>query len=132
MEKYFERLECVNTLEPRCYFIPFGKGQTPVFEREKSDEFTSLNGEWGIREYESFFDVPDDFYNRETEKTIPVPSCVQYHGYDIIQYTNTRFPFPYNPPYVSNINPCYHYRRLFNVRKAEKQILGSCASMKRF
>ena len=123
MEKYFEALECINVLEPRCYFIPFSAEQEPVFDRESSDEFTSLNGAWGIREYKSFFDVPDDFYNKKSEKNIPVPSCVQYHGYDIIQYTNVRYPFPYNPPYVSNMNPCYHYSRSFKVKKAEKQIL---------
>ena len=64
MKKYFEGLECVNVLEPRCYFVPFAKEQNPVFERESSKEFTSLNGTWGIREYKSFFDVPEDFYNK--------------------------------------------------------------------
>ena len=123
MKKYFEGLECVNVLEPRCYFVPFAKEQNPVFERESSKEFTSLNGTWGIREYKSFFDVPEDFYNKKSEKSIPVPSCVQYHGYDIIQYTNVRFPFPYDPPFVSSLNPCYHYSRRFKVQKAERQIL---------
>lgn len=123
MEKYFEKLESVNVLAPRAYFIPFSADQNPVFDREMSTEFTSLNGTWGIREYKSFFDIPEDFLGAKPEKNIPVPSCVQYHGYDIIQYTNVRYPFPYDPPYVSNLNPCYHYSRKFKVQKAEKQIL---------
>ena len=40
---------------------------------------------------------------------IPVPSCRQTQGYDRHQYTNTRYPFPYNPPYVPYDNPCGAY-----------------------
>ena len=32
--------------------------------------------------------------------TIPVPSCWQILGYDQNQYTNVRYPIPFDPPYV--------------------------------
>lgn len=39
------------------------------------------------------------------------------NGYDHIQYTNVRFPFPYDPPYVPADNPCGLYRRRFALDK---------------
>ncbi|MBR2988104.1 MAG: beta-galactosidase, partial [Clostridia bacterium] len=50
---------------------------------------------------------------------IPVPSCVQIHGYDGLAYVNTAFPFTYNPPYAPNINPTYHYTRKFDIAETE-------------
>lgn len=46
-----------------------------------------------------------------------MPSCVQYYGYDHFQYTNVNYPFPYDPPYVPNINPTYHYQRFVKIAK---------------
>ena len=37
--------------------------------------------------------------------TIPVPSVWQNYGYDHHQYTNIRYPFPADPPYVPKENP---------------------------
>ena len=51
------------------------------------------------------------------DETIPVPSCVQMHGYDHIQYLNTRYPFPVMLPHLPYENPCWHYRRTFNLNK---------------
>ena len=38
------------------------------------------------------------------------------HGYDKIQYINTRYPLPVDPPYVRVKNPTFHYRRTFAVK----------------
>ena len=58
-------------------------------------------------------------YNPMTEPleaSMPVPGTWQMNGYDHIQYTNVRFPFPYDPPYVPADNPCGLYRRRFALR----------------
>ena len=62
-------------------------------------------------------DVNDDFYLTAPTQEITVPSCVQLNGFDKIQYTNVNYPFPYNPPYVPNLNPAYHYQRTFTLDK---------------
>ena len=41
--------------------------------------------------------------------TIPVPSVWQNHGYDHHQYTNVNYPFPLDPPFVPQKNPCGVY-----------------------
>ena len=116
MERYFEQMGFINVLEPRAYYIPFVPNDKFSNDREDSSLFTSLNGEWEIKEYPTFLDVPENFYQAETDNKIPVPSCVQMHGYDVLMYTNINYPFAYDPPYVSAKNPCYHYRTKFNVK----------------
>ncbi|RSX50825.1 beta-galactosidase Bbg1 [Bifidobacterium goeldii] len=41
--------------------------------------------------------------------SIPVPSVWQNHGFDSHQYTNVNYPFPLDPPFVPQENPCGVY-----------------------
>ena len=41
-------------------------------------------------------------------------------GYDQHQYTNTRYPFPVDPPYVPHANPCGAYIRTFSYQREER------------
>ena len=50
------------------------------------------------------------------EREIEVPSCWQMLGYDEKQYTNTRYPFPYCPPYILKENPCGMYVCRYDVK----------------
>lgn len=100
----------INTLDKHCYFIPFGKEQEAFGDRENSDRFCLLNGEWDFRYYESIIDMEDDFLNVPFEEKIPVPSNWQLHGYDKPQYTNVCYPIPYDPPYVPDDIPVGVYR----------------------
>lgn len=118
MKRYFEKTECINVLPTRCYYVPDAKE-----DRRNSKRITFLNGIWQIQDYESFLDVPENFYEAELTDTIPVPSCVQLHGYDKPWYITHGFPFTYDPPYVNTLNPCYHYRCDFEVKSGDKQYL---------
>src|SRR5699024_11475356 len=62
--------------------------------RSQSDRFVSLDGIWKIRAYQKIQDVD---LNDVPDREISVPSCVQLHGYDQIQYINSRYPFPFEP-----------------------------------
>ncbi len=112
LKKYYENLSYlhVGTEENRSYYIPE--------DREGEPRAVSLNGEWDFAFYESVSDLPESFPCdgawMDGEK-IPVPSVWQMHGYDRHQYTNTRYPFPYDPPYVPQQNPCGAYRRTFHI-----------------
>ncbi|MGN1077600.1 MAG: glycoside hydrolase family 2 protein, partial [Candidatus Gallimonas sp.] len=113
----------VGVEAPRAYYIPFSEGQDiplreGIVDREKSERMISLNGIWQIREH----DCPESVsIGEELTESIPVPSCVQMHGYDQIQYLNTRYPFPFDPPYVPRKNPTFHYRREFTVDSADEK-----------
>lgn len=102
----------IGTLEPHAYFIPFARGQAQG-ERECSVLFTSLCGNWDFDYYERLDELPDDLLTRPATAEIPVPSNWQLHGYGKPQYTNVRFPIPYDPPYVPDDNPVGVYRRSY-------------------
>lgn len=117
LKKFYEQTGAVNVLDTHAYYIPFSDKESVFKPRRESDRYLDLNGKWKIAEYESVLDVADDFYLTEPQSEIDVPSCVQYYGYDRFQYTNVNYPIPYNPPYVPNLNPAYHYSRKFNLNK---------------
>lgn len=119
----FERFGRIGVEKPRSYYVPFGEEQKFVFrnkilDRTASERLISLDGEWQFRAHRKIDDVEIDERMRDK---IPVPSCVQMHGYDKIQYINSRYPFPFDPPYVPEENPAFHYRRYFTVGNAEKK-----------
>lgn len=120
---YHEDLEQlhINTLPNRCYFVPFGKGQNPFESRENSECFELLNGDWGFRYFDSIIDLEDDFTLVAAEKTIPVPSNWQLHGYDIAQYTNVVYPIPFDPPYVPDDNPVGVYSKNYTYTNDGKR-----------
>lgn len=101
----------IGTLPDHCYFIPFGKEQDPFADRKSSERFTLLNGDWDFAYYDSIIDMPDDFILEKTDRTIPVPSNWQLHGYDKAQYTNMCYPIPFDPPYVPDDIPVGVYGR---------------------
>ena len=118
-----ETWDRVGIEPPRSYYIPFSEAQEFAFahgisDRTKSDHFVSLDGVWQFKAHE---DIADAEINEELTEKIPVPSCVQMHGYDQIQYINTRYPFPVDPPYIRVKNPAFHYRRTFEIKDAAQK-----------
>ena len=118
--KEFERFERIGVEQPRSYYIPFAetdkvKTKHGIIDRNSSSCFTSLNGTWEIGQRRSVDEVE---INESLEAVIPVPAPVQMHGYDQIQYLNTRYPFPVaETTYVPKENPTWHYRRKFAWQK---------------
>lgn len=116
IQKHYENIHVLheNTMPNRAYYIPATFPMKDVArERESSDRMQLLNGNWKFRYYDSIYDLTHDFY-KEEEKVdeydeIPVPSVWQMQGYDSHQYTNIRYPFPFDPPYVPKENPCGTY-----------------------
>ena len=112
---YHKSLECLHlgTEKPHAYFIPYHTSEATALPREESKFFKSLSGEWDFKFYESVNELPDlrvatvDF----TEK-LTVPMNWQYEigrGYDVPQYTNWRYPIPFDPPHVPEKNPAGVY-----------------------
>lgn len=115
----------VGTLPDHAYFIPFAKEQDPFVDREKSESFELLNGEWKFRYLPSILDLEDDFIHGAFSATIPVPANWQLHGYDRAQYTNVVYPIPFDPPYVPDENPVGIYQRTYEYHAdGRDRILG--------
>ena len=115
--KEYERFERVGTEKPRSYYIPYEKKQkfrfrNKILDRNASQRFISLNGIWSIKAHKNLNSVN---LNERLTETISVPSCVQIHGYDCVQYINARYPFYVRPPFVPDDNPVFHYRRSFRI-----------------
>lgn len=116
-KREYETYERKGVEKPRCYYIPFGDNQEFSFlhgipDMAKSNRYISLDGEWLFKTHDDISDVQVD---EELSDKIPVPGCVQMYGYDQIQYINTRYPFPVDPPYIRVKNPTFHYRRKFEI-----------------
>jgi beta-galactosidase len=105
----------INTERNRNYFIPFSPEQVAFEPREQSSRFFLLNGQWNFRYYESYGDLEENFLETNEYAMIPVPSNWQLHGYDVPQYTNIRYPIPYDPPFVPDRNPTGVYKRDYIV-----------------
>ncbi len=104
----------IGTEPNRAYFIPASRRMDDLIEhREQSDRFQLLNGDWKFHFCESIHDFQERFYEPGFDAScwgiIPVPSVWQNHGFDHHQYTNIRYPFPADPPYVPYENPCGAY-----------------------
>lgn len=108
-----------NREKARSYYIPSG-----------ISEYTLLNGKW---DFAYFDDEPDEPCDIKYRDIIDVPSCWQLKGYGNPNYSNINFPFPCDPPYVPDENPCGIYKREFVLEKKWGEVyfvfegVSSCA-----
>jgi beta-galactosidase len=99
----------------------------PLAERRNASPwFQSLNGDWTFHWVPSVGERPIDFYKTDSDvsswKTIPVPACVEMHGYGDPIYINNidkheKCPWGrMDPPKIDPaLNPVSSYRRSFTV-----------------
>ena len=125
--RYYEDLRVLheNTLPYRSYYIPAGcRMDTTAGRRADSDRFQLLSGDWNFRYYNSIYDLEEPFWEEGDPETdyvhVPVPGTWQHAGFDAHQYTNYRYPFPADPPYVPQENPCGAYRHHFEYTPMEE------------
>ena len=113
-----------NTMPARAYYIPASRRMGDLVEhREESDRIQFLNGTWKFKYYESIYDVKETFYQTEFDVSsfaeVTVPGVWQNEGYNAHQYTNIKYPFPFDPPYVPQDVPCGAYVYDFDYHKDE-------------
>ena len=121
--RYYENPQ--KTSENRCpsrsCYIPGGAAQRLL-----------LNGDWDFAFFERDVDVPEQI---ENWASIPVPSCWQLQGYENPNYSNINYPYPCDPPYVPDDNPCGVYRREFTLEEKWGRVyfvlegVSSCATL---
>lgn len=125
--RYYEDLKVLheNTMPARAYYIPASKRMDNLLEnREASDRIQFLNGIWKFKYFESIYDVKEEFFKQGFDVSdysdIKVPGVWQNEGYDHHQYTNIKYPFPFDPPYVPQDIPCGAYVYDFEYKEDEK------------
>ena len=120
---YHKSLEAlhVNCERPRAYFIPYGSEATAKKDnRQESKNFISLCGDWDFHFYKSIHEAPnflsEDFCEEGDKLTVPRSwQTMVDSGYDLPNYTNVNYPFPFDPPQVPEENPCGLYCRKVTV-----------------
>ena len=115
----------VNMMERRSYYVPFVDTNEAinVKDRNKQKNFFSLNGKWEFNYFDSL-QLIKEFNNIneiDLSDSINVPSVWQLNGYDYNQYTNVKYPIPYNPPFVPKNNPCAIYKKDFDLEIHPKE-----------
>ncbi|RIP08264.1 beta-galactosidase [Staphylococcus gallinarum] len=119
-QQYHENFEVqhINKLPRRAFYIPFQQGESSyrLETRYHTANVTLLNGDWQFDYYETFDNCLNHLF-KETKKELPVPSVWNLYGFDQLQYLNTQYPIPFDPPYVPINNPCGRYQRKFEIEQ---------------
>ena len=109
----------VNMMPRRSYYVPFVDTDEAlnIKDRSKQVNFFSLNGKWEFNYFDSLQKVKefDNINQISFSDNIDVPSLWQLNGYDYNQYTNVKYPIPFDPPFVPLNNPCGIYKRDFEI-----------------
>ncbi len=110
----------LNRLPARTEFHSYPSAAAALpFDRAASPWLQSLDGDWRFHLADCPSHVPAGFQSDGFDDLgwdiTPVPSHWQCQGYDQPRYTNTKYPFPLDPPYVPEDNPTGCYRRRFTI-----------------
>ena len=111
----------VNMEAPHATLMPFSDQESlATLRREQSPFYKSLNGTWKFNWVRKPADRPTHFYQDDFDVSgwdnIPVPANWEMEGYGVPIYTNIKYPFPPNPPFIPHeYNPVGSYKRTFTI-----------------
>ncbi|UOY06122.1 DUF4981 domain-containing protein [Muricauda sp. SCSIO 64092] len=115
----------INREYPTATFYSFLNAEDALMGAgwKDSPNYLSLNGEWNFFYADSVQARPKDFYKEGFEldgwDTISVPSNWEMQGFGIPIYTNIKYVFPKNPPFIAHeLNNNGSYRRTFDLPKS--------------
>lgn len=111
----------INKLAPRATFYHFLDVKSAESQDwTQSDLYHSLNGQWKFNWTKTPDTRPQDFYKTDFDASkwdnITVPGNWELQGYGIPIYTNIKYSFPANPPFIPHdYNPVGSYKRNFTL-----------------
>ena len=109
----------INRLPARATSYSYQSEQDALQCDRDASRIKLLNGMWKFHFAEDESLAPKDFhvagYDCSAWDEIPVPSCWEMQGYGYPIYTNIKYPFPSNPPYIDKDNPVGSYLQTFQV-----------------
>jgi len=108
-----------NKMPARATSYSFSSEDLALKGDRTQARFLSLNGEWMFHFEADSKNRPMDFYTGEVKVSgwdkIEVPSCWEMKGYGTPIYTNSTYPFPNRPPFITRTNPVGSYFRTFEI-----------------
>lgn len=113
-----------NKEPPHCTLVPYPDTETALAgQRNLSPWFRLLNGGWRFRWAFRPEEAPEGFHGESYDDrdwdTVEVPGQWQLLDYGQAVYTNTKYPFPSNPPFIDDTtsmgNETGCYRTVFRV-----------------
>lgn len=123
-----QRINSINREPMASHFLPFVSAKAAEANRympaslrysnTDGQRRLSLDGIWKFLYFKNDTECPADIYKNQLKKgaSIEVPGSWELQGFDAPIYTDTRYPFPANPPYVpSDYNPVGVYQRTFEI-----------------
>lgn len=115
----------INRESPTASFYRYPDAQAALANDswQNSPFYQSLNGSWHFYYADSVQARPVDFYKKDFDisgwDNIEVPSNWELKGFGIPVYTNIKYMFPPNPPYIPHdINNNGSYKRDFVLPEA--------------
>lgn len=108
-----------NKMPARATSYSFPSEELALKGDRSQARFLSLNGEWLFHFEADSKNRPLDFYSGENKVAgwdkIEVPSCWEMKGYGTPIYTNSTYPFPNRPPFITRTNPVGSYFKTFEI-----------------
>lgn len=110
----------VNRETMHAYFVPYARESDAVSRRKEAASRISLNGIWQFKYSKNPASRPQEFYKPGYRlkgwTQIEVPGSWELQGFDAPIYTDTKYPFPADPPHIpADYNPVGSYVREFTV-----------------
>lgn len=110
----------INREPIHAHFVPYASEEGALNKDISRQRCHSLNGTWKFHYAKNPASRPVSFYEDGYDLTgwndIEVPGSWELQGFDAPIYTDTRYPFPANPPYVpQEYNPVGSYKTTFTV-----------------
>lgn len=114
------RINQINREPIHAHFVPYASERAALQKDVTLERRESLNGTWKFHFAKNPASRPALFYEADFDvsgwKEIEVPGSWELQGFDAPIYTDTRYPFPANPPYVpQDYNPVGSYVTTFIV-----------------
>jgi beta-galactosidase len=112
----------INRAQPTATFYRYPTANEALLNDswENSSSYLSLNGTWKFYYVDSVQARPTNVHKNSFDTSgwdeIEVPSNWELKGYGVPVYTNIKYMFPANPPYIPHdINNNGTYKRSFNI-----------------
>lgn len=115
-----QRVNQINREPIHAHFVPYQTEKAALLKDVSAERRHSLNGTWKFNFAKNPDARPVTFYEQGYDisnwKDIEVPGSWELQGFDAPIYTDTRYPFPANPPHVpTDYNPVGSYVTTFTV-----------------
>jgi len=115
-----ERINQINREPMHAHFVPYTSEKAALRKDFSEERRHSLNGTWKFHFAKNPDSRPVSFYEQNYNVSdwseIKVPGSWELQGFDAPIYTDTRYPFPPEPPHLpKDYNPVGSYVTTFTV-----------------